>query len=133
MFKLIKIQNAGVNTPEPVKMSKGASKINIGSALVLNAGKVQAPAATAKPTYIALETAEAGKSEILCYEIFPNMLFETTVNASPSTLKAGDKVTLGFDGDSCASCVTATTSSGVATVAELLGASASGDKITVKF
>ncbi len=133
MFKLIKIQNAGVNLPEPIKMSKGNTKINIGSALVLSAGKVTAPAATAKPAYIAMETASSDQSEVLCYEIFPNMLFETTVNASPASLKEGDKVTLGFDGDSCASCVTATTTNGIASIAELLGASAAGDKITVKF
>ncbi len=133
MFKLIKIKNSGVNTPEPLKMKKGAVKINIGTALVINVGNVQPATATSKPTHIAFESAESGQSTILCYEIFPNMLFETTVNASPSSLKIGDKVTLGFDSDSCAACVTSTTASGVATIEELLGAAASGDKITVKF
>ncbi len=134
MFKLIKIQNTGVNVPEPVKMSKNTSaKINIGTALILKNGIVQSAGATETPTHIALENAALEEKKILCYEIYPNMLFETKVNADPAALKAGDKVTLDFDSDSCAAYVTATTASGVATIAEINDVIEAGNNITVKF
>lgn len=134
MFKLIKILNSGVNVPENVKLPKSTSlEVKMGSALTLAGGSVANCGASAAPTYIAAQNAAAGESSVLCYAVSGNMLFETTVSAAPAALKIGDKVTLGTDADGAAVNVTATTTSGVATVIDLAGAKNAGDKITVKF
>ena len=57
------------------------------------------------------------------------MVFEVSVTAAPTSLKAGNAVTLSSDGLG----VTATTTSGVAVIRDLVGAAAAGDKILVKF
>lgn len=130
MFRLIKILNSGVNVPETVKLKKSATlDVKMGSAIVIVDGIVTLATPNAKPTHIALSDAGNGTTSIPCYPVFENMLFETTVNADPSALQVGSKVTISANSE----CVTSTTSSGVATVVELLGAKAAGDRITVKF
>lgn len=134
MFKLIKILNSGTNVPEPVKLPKPSTlSVKMGSALILADGAVANCTATAAPTYVAAQNAGTDAVSVLCYCVSENMLFETTVNAAPTALKLGDKVTLGIDADGSAVNVSATTVSGVATVVDLMGAASAGDKVTVKF
>ena len=134
MFKLIKIQNSGVNVPEPQNLEKDESlTVKAGDALVIENGVAVPCSATAVPTHIAVANGKIGDKKLIAYTVNENMLFETTVNADPSGLAVGQKVTLGKDDDSSASCVTANTSSGVATIIDLMGAKNPGEKITVKF
>ena len=134
MFKLIKIQNSGVNVPEPMQLKKPASlKIKAGDALIIENGYVSACPATTVPTHIAYANGKINDYTAVAYAVNENMLFETVIKADPSSLFIGQKVTLGKDSDNGASYVTATTSSGVATIVDLMDASKSGDKITVKF
>lgn len=130
MFKLIKILNSGVNVSETVKIKKSASlSIKRGVAITIVDGYASLTAPTVKPEYITIADSPTGKSSVMCHPVMDNMLFETTVNAAPTSLTVGSKVTISANSD----CVTATTASGVATVVELMDAKASGDKITVKF
>ena len=134
MFKLIKIQNSGRNVPEPEKLKKLSSiTITAGEALVLDDGEITSCPSTATPTYIAFAAASEESESVVCYPVSRDMLFETTVNASPTALAVGSKVTIGKDSDGCSVCVSATTASGVATIVNLDGAAQVGDKVTVKF
>lgn len=125
MFIVKKILGARINVPEPEKHIAGAA-ITQGMALTLTGGKLVA--ATGTPTHIALGAAKADE-EVTCYAVLPAMHFEVPVTATPTSLKEGDKVTIAEGGLG----VTATTTSGVATIVDLNGAKASGDLIMVKF
>ena len=134
MFKLIKIQNSGVNVPEPQKFDKSASlRIKAGDALVFENGIIISCPATSVPTHIAFADAKYNEYSVYAYAINENMLFETNVGEDPSELMLGYKVTIDKDSDGCSSRVTTTTTSGVATIVDLMNASKVGDKITVKF
>lgn len=134
MFKLIKIQNSGVNVPEPMLLKKSASLVvKIGEALVITDGLLAKCPATTTPTHISLSNGEYGESEVTVFEVNSNMIFETTVNADPSMLDIGAKVTIANAPDSSATRVSATTASGVATIVDLMNAENVGDKINVKF
>lgn len=134
MFKLIKIQNSGVNVPEPQKFYKpSALKLKAGDALIIDNGGVTSCPATTTPTHISFSVGKYNELEVLAYEINENMIFETTVSGDPSSLMVGDKVTIGKDVDNSSANVTSTTASGVATIVDLMNASKSGDKINVKF
>ena len=134
MFKLIKIQNSGVNVPEPQKFEKSASlKIKAGDALIFENGIIAMCPANSVPTHIAFSDSKYNEYTVFAYPINSNMLFETTVGADPSSLLLGSKVTVGKDSEGSASRVTATTTSGVATIVDLMNAAKVGDKITVKF
>ena len=132
MFKLIKIQNARMNVPEPEFLEATASEaITEGEALVLSSGKLTKCGATAKPAYIAMASlaAAATQRRIPVCRVESNQLYEVAVNATPTSLNVGDKVTLHTDG----LVVTATTTSGVAEIADKNGAAAAGDKLIVRF
>lgn len=133
MFRLVKILNGRCNQPEPTKLGATASETYaIGEALVLSAGALTKCGATAKPTYIAGEdyTAPAsGARRVTVYPVSGDMIFEAPLTAAPTSLTEGSVVTLSDDGLG----VTATTTSGVATVVDLAGAAASGDRILVRF
>ncbi len=134
MFRLIKIENSGVNVPETLKLPKPASlAVKAGTALTLTGGYLTMCTSTSVPTHISLEAAGSDKSTVYCYAVNGNMRFETTVSANPSSLSLGDKVTLSSDANNCTVSVTATTTSGVATIVDLCNAKAIGDKVTVKF
>lgn len=134
MFKLIKIQNSGVNVPEPMILGKSAGiEIKIGEALILEEGLLYPCTATTKPTHVAIRNANYDEDLAVVYEVNPNMLFETTVDDDPADLKVGEKVTISTDEDGCAVNVSSSTASGVATIVDLMGATDIGDKVTVKF
>ena len=126
MFNLIKIEGGRINVFEPQILTVGSSAVNAGQALVLNAGKLTS-AGSGKPTYIALSAGAAGE-EISVGRVEPNQVYEVEISAAPTSLVVGDKVTLA-GGET----VTATTTSGVAEIVSLNGATASGDKVLVRF
>ena len=131
MFKLIKIENARMNVPEPVFHEVTASEaVVMGEALVLTSGKLTKCGATAKPEFIAMAdcAADATNRLIPAARVEPNQLYEVPVQAAPRSLVEGSKVTLHTDGLQ----VTATTTSGVVTVESLNGAAAAGDVIVVR-
>jgi hypothetical protein len=131
MFKLLKIENARMNVPEPVFHEATADEaIFVGEALVLANGKLTKCAATAKPEFIAigqLGASDANRKVAVC-RVAPNQVYEVPVTAAPTALKVGDKVTIHTDGLQ----VTATTTSGVITIESLNGATAVGDTIVVR-
>lgn len=133
MFKLIKILNSGVNVPELCRLPKDGGSIKMGAALILNAGAVTSCPATSKPQYIAAQDANTEQSSVVCYPVAENMLFETKITADPSSLVIGNAVTLAADDDGETVYVSATTTSGIATVTDLSLTKAKGDSITVKF
>lgn len=131
MFKLIKIENARMNVPEPVfhEVTENEAVV-MGEALVLTDGKLKKCVATVKPEFIAMAdcAADAAKRLIPAARVEPNQLYEVPVQAAPTSLVEGSKVTLHTDGLQ----VTATTTSGVVTVESLNGAAAAGDIIVVR-
>lgn len=132
MFNLVKIENGRQNVGETVFLEVTASEaITKGEALVVSSGKLTKCGATAKPKYIALRdlSATATNRVIGVDPVTPGCIFETTFSATPTSLVVGSVVTLHTDGLQ----VTATTTSGVATIVNMLGATASGDKVAVKF
>ena len=134
MFKLIKILNSGRNVPEPEKLNKFSNiSVKAGEALILDDGEVAPCPSSVTPSYIAFADADESAETVVCYPVSKDMIFETTVNANPSALLVGYKVTIGQDDDGCSVCVTSTTTSGVATIVSLDGATQAGDKVTVKF
>ena len=133
MFKLTKIQNSGVNVPEPQILPKGEVAIVRGAVLVINGGKVIAAGATTLPTHIALADAKATDAPIPTAQINANMVFECPVKeGTPATLVLGAKVCLVQEGGNTIG-VNTTTTSGVATVYDTLGAGKIGDKILITF
>ncbi len=131
MFKLLKIENARLNVPEPEYLEATEDEaIEMGEALVLSAGKLTKCGATAVPTFIAMGSVAAGntKRTVAVCRIEKNQVYEVPVTAAPTALKVGDKVTLHTDGLQ----VTATTTSGVVTIVALNGATAAGDKVVVR-
>ena len=135
MFKLIKINNVGVNVPEPISLKKDANTIlGPAAALVINAsGNAANCGETTKPKYISIKGAGKGETRILAYEITPNMVFLTKLIGEAETLKVGNKVTLCSDENGFTSFVSSTTTSGVATIYDLSEASGAGSNIAVKF
>ena len=130
MFKLIKIENARMNVPEPVFHEVTASEaVVMGEALVLTNGKLTKCGATAKPEFIAMADCAADATKrLIPVAREGNQLYEVPVQAAPTSLVEGSKVTLHTDGLQ----VTATTTSGVVTVESLNGAAAAGDIIVVR-
>ena len=131
MFKLIKIENARMNVPEPVfhEVTEDEAVV-IGEALVLTNGKLTKCGATVKPEFIAMAdcVADATKRLIPAARVEGNQLYEVPVQEPPTSLVEGSEVTLHTDGLQ----VTATTTSGVVTVESLNGAAAAGDIIVVR-
>lgn len=131
MFRLIKIENARINVPEPEYLDvKAAEAVSEGEALVLASGKLTKCGATAVPQFIAMASldANATKRTIAVCRVEKNQVYEVPVSAAPTSLVVGSKVTLNTDGLQ----VTATTESGVVTIVDLNGATVAGDKVVVR-
>ena len=132
MFRLVKILNAGQNQPEPITLPCTAGEnITYGEALTLSAGALTKCGATVRPTFMAGadRPSDSAVTAIPAYPVSPDMIFECRVNESPASLHAGSIVTINTDADG----VTATTTSGVATVYHMSGATAAGDYLLVSF
>ena len=112
MFKLVKIELGRINVPEPEYIVAGVN-VSSGMALTLNAGKLVK--ATGKPTFISLGAAKADET-VAVGRVTPDCVYEVEASASLSTVNVGDKVTVA-DG---ALQITATTTSGVATIVDKL-------------
>ena len=131
MFKLIKIENARMNVPEPEFLEATAGEAIVeGEALVLTSGKLTKCGAAVAPAFIALGdlAADATDRKVAVCRVEYNQVYEVPVTAAPTALVPGAKVTLHTDGLQ----VTATTTNGVVTVVDLNGASVAGDEIIVR-
>lgn len=131
MFFLLKIENARMNVPEPEYHEAAAEAIEVGEALTLSAGKLTKCSGTTKPTHIAMAVktaADVDRRMPVC-RVESNQVYEVPVTETPTSLVVGNKVTIAADGLQ----VTATTASGVATIIDVNGAKAVGDKIIVRF
>ncbi len=110
----------------------GAITPKVGMALTQSSGKLALATGVNAPKYISMiETASsvADGTEIPVFRVLPDMIFETTLSTTGTTLKSGDKVTIHTD----ALQVTATTTSGVAEIIEIVGTGATGDAARVRF
>lgn len=128
MFNLKKIEGGRINVFEPHFLTVGATAVSSGEALVLTDGKLVKCGATVKPAFIALANGAAG-AEIAVGRVESNQIYAVPVSAAPTSLAVGAKVTIGADGLT----VTATTTSGVAEIVDLNGATAPNDIIVVRF
>ena len=100
-----------------------------GTLLYLNAGKLAVASGTTKPQFIAHHTGTTADGEQIAVEkIKESTIYETTCSAAFTSIKVGNKVTIGTDGLA----VTATTDSGVATVVGFDGTTV-GSKVLVRF
>lgn len=100
-----------------------------GTLLYLNAGKLAVASGTTKPQFIAQHSGTTADGEQIAVEkIKESTIYETTCSAAFTSIKVGNKVTIGTDGLT----VTATTDSGVATVVGIDG-TAIGSKVRVRF
>ena len=135
MFIIKKILNSATNAPEPVRLATDASQAyKYGTLLILKGGKAKNVAFGETPTHIAGETLSAGERvSILCYPLTSDLLIRTTIEGSPTSIKAGDKVALGFDDDEFADKVINDTEEGIATVVDIRGAKKNGDYVYVMF
>jgi len=133
MYKLIKILNAGINVPEPVRITlDSAVTVSRGMPVIISGGAltVLSDKATSLPTHVTLAPVD-GK-EVLCFAVTPDMVFETTASAAPTAMKVGNEYLLSADG----SAVSATAVSGSLRGAVLMnknGASAAGDSLLISF
>ena len=110
----------------------GSTKPDIGLALVLSSGKLAKCTGTTKPTYICMMEAPAAVAAgtmIPVIEVEPDMVFECKNQASLNGVNVGQAVTIHSDGLQ----VTATTSSGVATIVEKTPGTGTGNRTLVKF
>ncbi len=131
MFRLLKIENARMNVPEPVYLDVTADEaVEEGEALVLTGGKLTKCGATVAPQYIAMgvKAAKDTVRTIPVCRVESNQVYAVPVTEAPDNLVAGSKVQLHTDGLQ----VTAKTDDGVVTVVDTNGAKAVGDEIIVR-
>jgi hypothetical protein len=132
MFKLLKMENARLNVPEPeYQEAKVGEAIEMGETLILSAGKLTKCSGSTAPTHMAMGAKAAADTDrrIPACRIESNQIYEVPVTAAPTSLVPGAKVTIYTDGLQ----VTATTTDGVATVVDTNDAKVIGDKIIVRF
>lgn len=124
--------NDGRKQPWEYLPATGSTKPDIGLALVLSSGKLVKASGTTKPTYICMmeaPTAVAAGTIIPVIAVTPDMIFEVTNQASLADVAIGTAVTIYSDGLQ----ITATTSSGVATIVDKVDGSGTGNPTLVKF
>ena len=110
----------------------GSTKPDIGLALVLSSGKLAKASGTTKPTYICMCEAPAALTAgtlIPVIAVQPDIVFEVLNQASLNGVNIGQAVTIHSDGLQ----ITATTSSGVATIVDKVPGTGTGNKTLVKF
>lgn len=126
MFGLFKMDKA--NTPIIKQLPAAAATYNVGEVAVLSGGVVTKATGTTMPTHLVAEKGTKTTADtVSVIPIYPDQEYITTLSTA-GTLAVGSKVTIASD----ASQVTATTTSGVATVIEATG-STSGSTVVVKF
>lgn len=111
----------------------GAITPKVGLALTESSGNLAVCTGTNVPTYIsATESAAAltAGTVIPVIRVSKESVYETSLSASGTSLKIGDKVTISSNGDQ----VTATTASGVAEIVAFPdGVQSSGARVWVRF
>jgi hypothetical protein len=134
MFILKKILNSSTSNAESVRMpTASGTAYKLGSLLVLKDGAVTNCAATEMPDFVAGETLAADeKDNVICYPIFPDMLFEAPAPSNPSAIAIGSKLVLTLSSGFAVK-LSSSTDGGVATVFDLQSARKSGDRILVRF
>ena len=116
-FKLYQM-DTGITPPIDYVPATEGEAFTVGEALVMKAGAASKCGATTKPTFVCVGPAENGNVTVMRVQDY--MVFGTTLSAAPAegtTIKPGDKLTLSTE----AMQVTATTTSGVATVVAIEG------------
>ena len=112
----------------------GAITPKVGMALVQSSGNLAIATGTTAPAYISMVEKDAAVSAgtlIPVIRVSPDIIFETELSASGTSLKQGDKVTLHASNGMQ---FTATTTSGVAEVIDFPdGSQASGARVRVRF
>lgn len=110
----------------------GSTKPDIGLACILSSGKLAKASGTTKPTHICMVEAPAALTAgtiIPCIKIEPDMVFEVKNQASLNGVNIGQAVTIHSDGLQ----ITATTSSGVATIVRKEAGTGTGNPTLVRF
>lgn len=129
------IHSYGDGQPRPWEyLPCGAITPKVGMALYQTSGNLAIATGTTKPTYISMvdKSAACTAGDIIpVVRIDDQMIFETTNQASFSSMNRGSKVTLHSDGLQ----VTATTTSGVAEVVDFddKAATGTGGTVLVRF
>lgn len=129
MFKIFKSNQGSVPVIKEVPAAKGTYEV--GDALTIDAnGRVAKATGTTVPKYISAAKGDVDDNDAIAVNpILDGMEFATVFSANGSSLKKGQKVTIGTTGAD----VTATTTSGVAEIVEILGGGAVGSAVIVKF
>jgi len=126
MFSLLRADKG--NNPAIKEMAVAAATYGIGEVLAESNGLLTKVTGTVKPAYVSCGVGTKASGDLLAVNpIYKDMEFTTTLAAS-GAIKVGEKVTIHSDSAQ----VTATTTSGVATLLEITG-TASGSKVVVKF
>lgn len=110
----------------------GSTKPDIGLACVLTSGKLAKCTGTTKPTHICMAerpAAVAAGTLLPCIKVQPDMIFEVKNQANISGVNIGQAVTIHSDGLQ----ITATTSSGVATIVQKTPGTGTGNPTLVRF
>lgn len=123
----IKKMDTGLSAPFDYLPGPAEEAIVAGEALVLSAGALTKCGAAVAPAFVAVGPKNAD-GIVPVVKVQPYMEFATTLSADGAALHRGDKVTLSDDGLQ----VTATTTSGVATITRMDG-TAIGDTVCVRF
>ena len=132
MFKYLYTEDGHVPAHEYMPCDDFDGGPSWGLALVLSSGLLVKATGTTKPTYVSMVEEGAKVTEgalIPVIRVTPDIIFETELSASGTSLVPGNLVTLASDGLR----VTATTNSGVAEIVSLDPPQGSGDKVRVRF
>lgn len=125
---MFKLQRKGSEATEAVEYIIGTTSeaITVGELLKLSSGKLTKASGTDVPEFLSLGS---GNGTIIPVKrIYEDEVYQAPLSAAGTSLNVGDKVTIGSDGKTA----TATTTSGVFLITEILG-TASGDKINGMF
>lgn len=119
--------------PIAVSLPTTASETyTLGEALVLSSGTLTKCGATTKPTHIAAKAYVApssGNEDLPVYPVLPHYEYLTTFSADATSNVIGTLVTI----DSTGLLVTATDTSGVATIVNKLGLTGNQTNVVVRF
>lgn len=100
----------------------------VGMALTVTDGKLAKASGTVKPTYISMYQGTVASGErIPVLRVLPDTRFKTQLSAAGTALKVGDKVTI----DTTGMLATATTTSGVLEIVQIIGTEI-GDDVIVR-
>ena len=129
MFALSRMK-VGMTPPIEYKTATADETYAVGEALKVASGAVTKCTGATKPAYVCVGPVNA-MGEVPCVAVQDYMEFETTLGVAPAeqtTVAVGNKVTLDTDGLQ----VTATTTSGVATITYIAGQTV-GSLVRVRF